>query len=225
MLPVTSYDTLIAAVKAEAEDDGTEFEAFLPISIDAAEETLYKILDLPELEETQTGTVNANDPYLDKPEGYEMGSFFFIRNSTSSKILVKKLKTFILDYWPNPGETNVPKYYGDHTRTQFILAPTPESNYGYELRYSKKPTKLSVTNQTNYYTENCSDILFYATMVQMSLFMKAWTQVPQWEALLSASRDGWNIQASRYRRDDGDVPMANSAGPNSLKQAVQNTQA
>lgn len=225
MLAVNSYDTLVAAVKAEAEDDGVEFEAFIPVSIDAAEETLFKILDLPELEETDSGTVTANDPFITKPIGYEMGSFFFIRNGAASRILTKKLKTFILDYWPDQGETSIPKYYGDHSKTQFILAPTPESNYGYEIRYTKKPDKLSAANQTNYYTENCSDCIFFATMVQMSLFMKAWSQVPLWEAKLAEARDGWNIQASRYRRDDGDVPMAMGAGPNTLKQAVQNTQA
>jgi hypothetical protein len=135
-------------------------------------------------------------------------------------VLKKKTESFIADYWPISSEVDTPKYYTDDSATQFILAPTPVSNFAYEIRYTKKPTRLSSTNSTNYYITNCSDVLFYASMVEMLYFMKAFGQLPLWESRYTNARDTWNLQQVRYRRD-GETSVRNTdSSPNSLKHAM-----
>jgi hypothetical protein len=219
MAIITTYNTLIQAIKDNAEDDSTEFSDYLPVAIDAAEERLFRELDMPELEEGQTGSLVDGTYLYTKPTGYKFAEHFIVTNGSTKVQLQKKQDSYIQDYWPDNSETDVPKYYGDKNLTQFIVAPTPDDNYSYEIKFTQKPQKLSSTNTSNYYIEKCSDILFFACMVEMSKFMKAWDQIPLWNNEFTRERDAWNIQAMRYRRDGGITPMY-SEGGNTIKHTV-----
>jgi len=221
MAEITNYTTLIDAIKAIAEDDGIEFELFLPTAIGLAEERLFKELDLPDLEDTVTGSLTASTNTLAKPAGYLFPHYLNLTVSGRLVNLRRKTEDFIKDYWPMSSTLDVPKYYADKNTTQFILAPTPNSAYSYELKYSKKPTKLSASELTNFYTTYCSDALLYASMAEVAKFMKAWSQVDRWEGDFARARDAWNLQMFRKRRDDGEVPQNPDGGPNSLKHTIK----
>jgi hypothetical protein len=57
-------------------------------------------------------------------------------------------------------------------------------------------------------------------MAEMVRFMKAWTQIQAWESAYSAARDNWNMNAMKFRRDDGTTPQNRGSGPNDLKHTV-----
>lgn len=220
MATITNYATLTQAIIDEAEDDGVEFAAFIPVAIDNAEEILFKELDLPDLEIPATGSLTINSNTLNKPNGYKLGNYLKITTSTGSKLLKKRRDDYIQDYWPNPILTGEPKYYADLSSSQFVIAPTPDSGYPYVLKYPGVPTKLSNSNQTNYFVNNCHPILFAASMIEMSRFMKAWNQVQVWQSYFNELRDAWNIEAMRNRRDDGSSPQSPD-GPNTLKHTIK----
>jgi len=221
MATITSYNTLVQAIKDAAEDDGTEFDAYIPTAIDLAEELLFRELELPDLETKYTGNLTQDNNTLAKPTGYKFGNYFKIVVSGSNVILKKRRDDYIQDYWPDPTVSGVPKYYADSSVSNFIIAPTPDDSYEYELKVTVPPTKLSVSNQTNYFVNECQDLLFYACMIEMSRFMKAWSEIEKWASVYAPSRDDWNLNAARTRRDDGSVPSAPSSGPNSLKHTIQ----
>ena len=223
MATITSYNTLLSNVQAVVEDDGLEFADYIPTAIDLAEERLFKELDLPELEKKVTGILSINSPFISKPSDMEFKHFLSITVNNVKKFLKKRPEDYITDYWPNSTLTGEPKYYADISRTQILVAPTPDSGYAYEAKYTGKPTKLSVTNQTNYYTDYCTDILYAAVMAEMAKFMKAWSQIGAWENTYVVARDTWNIEMSRKRRDDLEVPRNPSGGPNSLKHTIDST--
>ena len=219
-MTITNYDTLVQAIQEEAENDGAEFLSFIPTAIDMAEEKLFKELDLPELEEEVTGNMTSSNNQIPKPTGYKFGDAVTIMNGTSKVILKKKFASFLDDYWPDTSVTATPKYYADKDQTSFSVAPTPDVSYGYTIRCTKEPAKLSTLTQTNYYTNECQDILFYACMEQMAKFMKAWNQVAVWSQSYSTAQQGWNMQAMRYRRDGQITPNSPDEGPNSLKHTI-----
>ncbi len=221
MATITNYTTLISNIQAAVEDDSQEVLDYIPTAIALSEERLFKELELPELEIKTTGTLNQGSNTVSKPSGYKFGNYFYI-TSTSGKVqLIRKREDFIYDYWPDAAEEAEPKYYADATETTLVIAPTPDDDYAYEIKYSKKPSPLSVSNLTNYYTEKCVDSLFYSCLSEIAKFMKAWSQVQVWEERYSASRDTWNLNSARTRRDDGVVPNMPDSGPNSLKHTVQ----
>lgn len=216
MATITSYDTLLQAVQDAAEDDSAEFVAFIPDAIDLAEERLFRELDLMDLELKATGATVNNVYLIPKPAGYQFANYFSIVSGGRTKILKKRRDDFIQDYWPDLTVTGEPKYYSDSSATNFIVVPTPSTNYAYTIKYSAKPTKLSVSNETNYYTDNCQDMLYYATMVEMSKFMKAWQEIAVWDGVFTSSVQDWNLNALRKRRDDGETPQNPDSGPNTL---------
>lgn len=223
MTAIVSYSTLIENVKQVLEDDGLEFVSYLPTAVDLAEERLFKELDLPELEEKVTGSLTNGVSLLNKPSGYEIAEYFRVIESATNtnKGLRKKKEDFINDYWPDVSATGMPKYYADFSSTQFILAPTPKSGLTYELKHTKKPTKLSTSNETNYYIDNCKDVLYNAVCLEMVIFLKHASQIQFWESKYVAFRDNWNLQMARYRRDGSTTPMNSDNLVNSLKHTVQ----
>lgn len=221
---IVDYPSLLAAVQATAEDDGTEFAAFLPIAVDMAEEFLFRDLDLPDLEtKTAPATLTAGSNIVPKPTGYKFANYFKIVVNGQNIFLKKRRDDFLQDYWPDPTVTDTPKYYSDSSATVFTVAPTPVQPWMYEIKYSSKPPKLTPTNTTNYYTTNCEDLLFFAVLVEMSKFMKAWPQVPIWTEAYTQARDGWNIEAMRKRRDDGQTPNNLTNGPNDVKHTIKSS--
>lgn len=220
MASITTYATLVQAVIDTAEDDSTEFAAYIPTAIDLAEERLFKELELFDLETKVTGALTINSFMLDKPTGYKYANYFKVNISGSDRILEKKREDYLIDYWPNTTVADAPKYYADYSATQFRITPTPNLGYTYEIKYTKQPTKLSTTNSSNYFVEQCKDVLFFATMMEQARFMKAWSQATAWEDQYNKARDAWNINSVRQKRDDGQKP-SNPQGPNDLNNAVK----
>lgn len=224
MTVITSYDTLVTSLQETTEDDSGEFIVSIPRFIDQAEDRLFRELDLPHLEDVSTGTLSTDVTTLNKPSDYRVGGSLRITVDGSKKLLRKRLVNFIDDYWPDESETGVPKYYADYDDTAFLLAPTPDSNYSYTLRYTKQPTKLGTSNQTNFYIDNCPDVLFMACMVEAVKFLKSWSQVPVWEQRLQQAIATWNVEAKRWRRDNNITPRNPDNGPNSIPHTL-NTEA
>lgn len=220
MAIITNYSTLVQAIQNVTEDDGAEFVTYIPTAIALAEERLFKELELPTLDEKDTGNLTASANTLTKPTGYKFADFLSVDVLGVKHVLKKKRESFINDYWPSATAVGAPKYYCDTNDTTFIIAPTPEAAYAYELKYTKQPTKLSSSNETNYFVTNCSDTLFPGAVLEMVKFMKAWSQVQIWEQNFVQSRDTWNIEMMRYRRDGGELPANTDSGPNSLKHTM-----
>jgi hypothetical protein len=221
MAQITNYTTLVNAIVAVTEDDGVEFALYIPTAISLAEDMLIKELDLPELEQKTTGSLTGGIRTLPKPTGYRFANYVRITVNNVMKQLVKKREDWLIDYWPNAVTTGEPKYYSDESLTNFVVAPTPNNTYAYEIKYTAAPTKLSGTNLTNYFVDKCPDLLFNAAMIELARFMKAWSQVQMWEAKYAQLRDSWNVEAMRKRRDDGQTPQNPDADVNSLKHTVQ----
>ena len=220
MVAITNYASLIQALKDEAENDGIEFSEFLPTAVALGEEKLFRELDLPELEEDIQSNLTANSTVLIKPLNYKFGDSLQVKVDGKFYTLKKKFASFLRDYWPDTTVTGIPKYYGDKSDTQFMIVPPPALPYDYFARVTLRPPKLSQTNTTNYFVDECPDLLFYVTMLELVKFLKAWSQVPVWESKYRQAQESWNLQAMRYRRDGQVTPNSPDDGPNSIKHTI-----
>lgn len=223
MAVITDYTTLISNIQALVEDDNQELLDYIPTAISLAEERLIRELDLPELESETTGTLTASSPYMNKPYSKDIGttSVFVNDSNGNKKILKRRTMDYIYDYWPKTSVTDFPKYYANFDTTRYFLAPTPSTTYSYTIRAFSTPTKLSSSNSTNYFTQkDCVSCLLYATLVNVAIFTKSWSQVEVFEKQFQQAATDWNIQAQRQRRDNGDNPQNPEGGQNTLKNTV-----
>ena len=222
MVAITDYNTLVQAVKDLAEDDSDEFVSYIDTAISLAEDKLLKELELPELIFRETGTLSISDKTVSKPVGYKLMKSFTINISGNVKTKLKRRTyTFLEDYWPDDSAVAEPKYYSDYDSTNFIIAPTPNNSYTYNMVFVKAPTKLSSSNLTNYFTDKCANVLFAAVMLEMFKFMKAWNQTDVWRLNYTEEKDSWNLLALRQRRDDGETPMRMEGGSNIVRSTLE----
>lgn len=219
MADIQSYADLVNVIQNVAEDNGSEFNSYIPYAISLAEQRLNRELDLPDLEIPVTGTLTAQISTLPKPAGYRFANYFHIIANGKVTVLKKRREDYLNDYWPNPSLTAAPKYYADQSVTAFQFAPIPDVSYQYRIKYTAEPNRLGVSTQTNYFTQRCVDILYAASMVEMTIFMKAWQQIPVWEQAYKELKDGWNLTMARSRKDDGETQH----NPSNPLNTVENT--
>lgn len=220
MAVITNYSTLVENIQGILENDDTEFVAYIPAAISLAEDRIIRENDFIELEFKQTGTIGADIETVNKPSGVNAVNYFFITVAGKKRFLKRRTDSFLIDYWPDSTIKEVPKYYTDDSETQYKVAPTPDATYSYEIKFSRAPGKLSITNSTNYFISNCPDLLFKACLVEMVKFMKAWTQIQIFEGDYQTARESWNLEQARKRRDNNSVPMNPEGSQNTLKHTI-----
>jgi hypothetical protein len=222
LIPNT-FNGLVSAVKALTEDDSLEFENYIPTAIFLAEQNLSRVIDGNAFTSTVSIVGSAGQNTITKPTNYIAPRKLKYKASGGTfKFPSFRTNDYIEDYWA-AGETSTsmypfgePKYYGDNNLNSFILAPTPSSAFTYSLEYNHGVTHLSAGNQTNYFTNNIPDALFYGTIIGMAQFMKDYQTIAIWEKLYVTAIELFNNDVRRGRRDDNKYPRTKTQGENTL---------
>jgi len=82
------------------------------------------------------------------------------QNNFRNQIYLRKYE-YIRSYWPDSTILGPPLYYSDYAYTNFLVAPTPDQAYPFELAYLELPALLTAAQQTNWITNYAPDLLFY----------------------------------------------------------------
>jgi hypothetical protein len=179
-----TYAELLQKVRDYTEVDSAVLtDTIVQGMIRDAELRIFREVDADYTREYATANLNINSPYLDLPSANVTTStrtsiivrsmlvFDSTQTPTTKEYLDKRDTSFIFEY-NSTGETGVPKFYANWKETTIIMAPAPDAQYLVQLSYIYSPEALSATNTTTYLSDNVSDLLFYATMVQAYEFLK-----------------------------------------------------
>jgi len=71
---------------------------------------------------------------------------------------------------------------------------------------------------SNYFSEYCYDALFYASMIEATMYMKDWNTLQTWQQQYQVAVDTLRNQARRTRQDDMAVAASPAGGPDTLIQ-------
>jgi len=220
MTGIVSYNSLVSAITEALEDDSQETANYIPTAIANAEYRLLRETDFTGIETTVTVTAATGIRLLTKPSGYRLGKS--IRYTTSAgqlQNLIKNTVSFCEKYWTYANTSvGAPKYYADWSNTQFLLSPTPDSDYLVDVTHVVKPVGVSANNQTNTYIEWLPDVLFHAAMSEMSDYARNPELKQQHEQSYINAMTGVNNEARRGRRDEGMGPYNTNVNVNTLKQ-------
>jgi len=179
-----TYAELLQKVRDYTEVDSAVLtDTIVQGMIRDAELRIFREVDADYTREYATANLNIGSPYLDLPSANVTTStrtsiivrsmlvFDSTQTPTTKEYLDKRDTSFIFEY-NSTGETGVPKFYANWKETTIIMAPAPDAQYKVQLSYIYSPEALSATNTTTYLSDNVSDLLFYATMVQAYEFLK-----------------------------------------------------
>ena len=169
-----TFDSLKTAVQDYQETSETTFVNNLPVFIKEAEERILKNIELPVFRKNVTGTAAADNTYLATPTDFLAPYSLAVISSSEYEYLLFKHVTFIRSYTPNPATTGTPKYYALFDDNTFILAPTPSTNFTFELHYKFRPASLTAGagSGTTWLSENAPDALLYGSLVEAATFLK-----------------------------------------------------
>ena len=84
---------------------------------------------------------------------------------------------------------DLPRYYSDYGFDNWLISPTPNAGYPFEVGYLELPEPLTKNNQQNWLSLYIPDILLYASLLQAMPYVKTDERLPVWE---KAYQDGIN---------------------------------
>jgi len=135
--------TLKSAIQDYTENTETTFVSNLRSFIRSAENRLFKMIDFEIFPKNATSVFTSSYPYLSVPSDFFFPFSVFETSSSSKIFLLEKDVNFLQEYNPNSSTTGTPKYYGRFDIDNFIISPTPDSNYTCEIHYYYRPTSLA----------------------------------------------------------------------------------
>jgi len=204
-----TYASLKTAIQDYCEVSETTFDSNLAIFIQEAEERILKAVELPVFRKNVTGTATASNAYLSTPTDFLAPLSLAVISSSEYSYLLFKHVSFIRDYTPNSSTTGIPLYFSVFDDTTFLLAPTPDSNYTFELHYKYRPASLTAgaDSGTTWLSTNAPNALFYGSLIEAVNFLKAPEELANYEqrfqeGLLGLKKlgEGYGIR-DEYRYD------------------------
>jgi len=170
-----TYSTLKTAIENYVDTSETTFVATLPTFILQTEERILKNVWLDNFKKNVTGTATSGTTYLAMPNDF-LAPFSLATISTSNvyNYLLLKQVSFMKSYKPVSTETGAPKYYAEFDSDSFILAPTPNANFTFELHYFYRPTSLTAgaDSGTTWLSQNAINCMLYGSLVEAGTFLK-----------------------------------------------------
>lgn len=108
------------------------------------------------------------------------------QNNTRKPLFARSYE-YIRNYWPNDTQTDEPKFYADYDYKNWIVCPTPDEDYPFEVMYYELPALLSTENQTNWLTEYAPQLLLYGTLLEATPFLKNDERIAVWQGFYDRS--------------------------------------
>jgi hypothetical protein len=63
-----------------------------------------------------------------------------------------------------------------------LVAPTPATDYTFEVLYYERVQPLDSSNQTNWFTQYAPQALLYGSLLQAMPFLRNDERIPMWQA-------------------------------------------
>lgn len=169
-----TFAELKTAIQDYSDNAETSFVSHLSDFIKAAEERVFKLVDLEVFRKNVTSALTQNDKFLRVPADYLNSFSLQITTSGSENVLELKDINFLQEAFPTSASSGLPRYYGIFDINNFLIAPTPNSNYAVELHYYYRPASLTAgaDSGTTWLSTNAPFALLYGSLVEAYIFMK-----------------------------------------------------
>lgn len=179
---VMTYDTLVTDISSYLERTDTATIEKIPTFIMLAEQVIASQIKFLGNLNVASSVMSPANPVLDKPaRWHKTVSMNLTVDGTRQPILLRKYE-YLRSYWPDSASTGVPEFYCDYDYTHWLVAPTPASNYTFEILYYERVQPLDSANQTNWFTNYAPQALLYGSLLQAMPFLKNDERIPMWQA-------------------------------------------
>jgi hypothetical protein len=167
----------------------------IPRLINLAERRIARELKVEGLINVLTGTMQPGLAVYPKPDRWRSTvSFNFGTGDQNNEYnqLFPRSYEYVRSYWPNRSDTDVPLFYAEYDYNNWIVAPTPDQAYPFEVLVYQLLPLLDETNQTNWLTDYAPQVLLYASLLEATPFLKNDERIPVWQQMYDRSAQALN---------------------------------
>lgn len=101
----------------------------------------------------------------------------FPNNNSYTPILLRSFE-YARSFWPDQSLTAPPMFYADYGYYNWLISPTPDQNYPFNIAYLETPQVIDITYQSNYLTEFMPEVLLKAVLLEAMLDLKNDERIP-----------------------------------------------
>ena len=176
-----NYDSLVEDIQQylERTDDATI--AQIPRFIMLAEQVIASQIKFLGNLTVNTSTMVAATATIDKPARWHKTISMNVTVAGKRQPVFVRKYEYLREYAPDPAVQGTPKFYADYDYTHWLVAPTPDAAYNYEVLYYERVQPLDSTNQTNWFTIYAPQAMLYGSLLQAMPFLKNDERIAMWQ--------------------------------------------
>lgn len=179
---VMTYDSLVENIQSYLERTDQATIDKIPLFIMLAEQVIASQIKFLGNMTVQTSTMVQGANVIDKPARWHKTVSMNITVAGKRYPVLLRKYEYLREYWPDPAQESVPKFYCDYDYTHWMVAPTPSAAYNFEVLYYERIQPLDSSNQTNWFTIYAPQALLYGSLLQAMPFLKNDERMQMWQA-------------------------------------------
>lgn len=156
----------------------------LPQIINTAERRMARELKIQGFINVVTSALVANQRAYQKPDRWRETISMSIGTGTSNntRVYLKEMSYEAAGtYWTSMNTGSVPKFYADYDYENWLIAPTPDAAYPWEILYWELPPLLDASNTTNWLTDYAPNALLHGCLVELFGFVRNAEDMAKWK--------------------------------------------
>ena len=169
---VLTYDSLITAVEQYLERNDAAVVNQIPTFITLCEYEIAQQIKTLGQQQVVDSTMTINNAIIPKPARWRKTVSFNVTapSNTPSPVFLRKYE-YLLNY-NTGGTTGLPLYYADYDYDHWLVSPTPDQAYPFQVLFYERLQPLDSANQTNWITQNAPNAMLFGTLLQAMPFLK-----------------------------------------------------
>jgi hypothetical protein len=169
---VMTYDSLTTDITQYLERSDAAVVNQIPSFIMLAEFEIAEQIKTLGQQQVVESTMTIGEPVIPKPARWRKTVSMNVTVSGQIQPILLRKYEYLRQYAPSSTTTSTPLYYSDYNYDNWLVAPTPDQAYSFEVLYYERLAPLSSTNQTNWITQNAPNAMLYGTLLQAMPFLK-----------------------------------------------------
>lgn len=178
---VMTYDSLVENIQSYLERSDAATLEKIPLFIMLAEQVIATQIKFLGNLTVNTSAMVANQAIVDKPARWHKTVSMNVTVAGERKPVLLRKYEYLREYWPDPSASGEPKFYADYDYTHWLVAPTPDAAYNFEVLYYERVQPLDSSNQTNWFTIYAPQALLYGSLLQAMPFLKNDERMAMWQ--------------------------------------------
>ena len=177
-----TYDSLVEDIQQYLERIDASTLAKIPTFIMLCEQKLAADIKFLGNLTVNTSAMVQGANTIDKPARWRKTVSMNVTVAGERQPVLLRKYEYIREYWPNPASEDVPKFYCDYDYTHWLVGPTPDADYDFEVLYYERAQPLDSSNQTNWFTQYSPQAMLYGSLLQAMPYLKNDARLPLWKA-------------------------------------------